>query len=148
MRKHFKEGLCYVGMFAAVAAIGIASSAREGQSAAAMLGTAEKAAQVVTIRNLAVKDGQVSGELVNNSSRTLRDVQVLIRYSWHWTNEFRPPRDDMGEAVYHTVAGEIAPRGSKAFSYQPSPPLPSSKDGRYETTVSIAGYTEIIPQKR
>ena len=148
MSKQFKVGLGYLVMIAAIAAVGIVGSAREGQGAAAMLGTAEKAAQVVTIRNLTVKDGQVSGELVNNSSsRTLRDVEVLIHYSWQWTNEFRPPRDDMGEAVYHAVAGEIAPGGSKAFSYQPSPPLRSGTDGRYETTVSVAGYTEIIPQK-
>ena len=147
MNKRFKVELGYLTVVAAIAALGVAGSAREGQGAAAMLATAEQAAQVVTIRNLTVKDGQVSGELVNNSSRTLRDVEVLIRYSWHWTNEFRPPRDDMGEAVYHTVAGEIAPRGSKSFSYQPAPPLRSGTDGRYETAVSVAGYTEIIPQK-
>jgi hypothetical protein len=134
-------------MIATIAALGVAGSAREGQSAAAMLATAEQAAQVVTIRNLTVKDGQVSGELVNNSSRTLRDVQVLIRYSWLWTDEYHPLRDDIGEAVYYTVEGEIAPRGSKSFSYQPSPPLPSRTDGRFEMAVSIAGYTEIIPAK-
>jgi hypothetical protein len=147
MSKQFKVAIGYLTMIAAMAALGVVGSAREGQSAQAMLAAAEQAAQVVTIRNLTVKDGQVSGELVNNSSRTLRDVEVLIRYSWHWTNEFRPPRDDMGEAVYQTVAGEIAAGGNKAFSYQPSPPLRSGTDGRYETTVSIAGYTEIIPQK-
>ena len=144
MSKRFKVKLGYLAM---IAALGVAGSAREGQSAAAMLATAEQAAEVVTIRNLTVKDGQVSGELVNNSSNTLRDVEVLIRHSWLWKNEFRPPRDDMGVAVYYTVAGEVAPRDSKAFSYQPSPPLPSRTDGSYETAVSIAGYTEIIPQK-
>ncbi|OGQ77876.1 MAG: hypothetical protein A3F90_18550 [Deltaproteobacteria bacterium RIFCSPLOWO2_12_FULL_60_19] len=148
MSKQFKGAIGYPAMIVAIAALGVVGSAHEGRSAQAMLATAEQAAQVVTIRNVTVKDGQVSGELVNGSSRTLRDVQVLIRYSWHWTNEFRPPRDDMGEAVYHTVAGEIAPRGGKSFSYRPAPPLRSGTDGRYETTVSIAGYTEIIPQKR
>ena len=147
MSKRFKVKPGYLAMIAAMAALGVAGSARDGRSAQAMLASAEQAAQVVTIRNLTIKDGQVSGELVNNSSNTLRDVEVLIRHSWLWKNEFRPPRDDMGVTVYYTVAGEIAPRGSKAFSYQPSPPLPSGTDGSYETAVSIAGYTEIIPAK-
>jgi len=147
MSKQFKVAIDYLAVVAAIAALSVAGSAREGQSAQAMLASAEQAAQVVTIRNLTVKDGQVSGELANNSSRTLRDVEVLIRYSWLWSDEYHPPRDDMGEAVYHTAAGEIAAGGNKAFSYQPSPPLRSGTDGRYETTVSIAGYTEIIPAK-
>ncbi|TMA08772.1 MAG: hypothetical protein E6J89_14115, partial [Deltaproteobacteria bacterium] len=46
----------------------------------ATLLSADKADQVVVVRNITVREGVVSGELVNKSSRPLRDVQLLIRY--------------------------------------------------------------------
>ena len=113
----------------------------------ATLLSADQAAQVIAIRDLTVKEGVVSGELLNRSSRRLRDVQLLIRYTWLWNDEFHPGQDDLGVAIYYTVEGEIPPGGSKPFAYRPSPPLPSRADGHFETVVSVAGYTEIIPPK-
>jgi len=113
-------------------------------SHSATLLMADQAGQVVVVRNVAVKDGAVSGELVNKSARTLRDVQLLIRYSWRWKNEFKPGSDEFGTAVYHTVEKEIPPGGTASFSYRPASPLPSRPDGHYETTVSVAGFAEII----
>jgi len=110
----------------------------------ATLVPAEKAAEVVVLRNVAIKDGKISGELVNQTKHAVRDVQLLIRHLWQWKNEFRPGTDEVGRAVYHTVEKEIAPGGSAPFSYEPSPPLPSGPGGFYQTTVSIAGFTEII----
>lgn len=40
--------------------------------------SADKAEEIVVIRNLTVKDGAVSGELLNKSSRLLRDVHLLM----------------------------------------------------------------------
>jgi hypothetical protein len=35
------------------------------------------------------------------------------------------------------------------FKFTPSPPLPKRTDGRFERpSVSIAGFTEIVPQSR
>jgi hypothetical protein len=114
---------------------------------AATLISQEQVSQAVSIRNLVVKDGVVSGELVNNSSRTLRDVQLLIRFTWLWNNEMHPGADSPGDAVYYTVEGDIPPGGSKPFTYRSASPLPSRPDGRYEIAVSVAGFAEIIPQK-
>ncbi len=110
----------------------------------ATLLSVDKAAEIVAVRNVTIKDGAVSGELVNNSRRPLRDVQLLIRYTWHWKNEFRPKDDSPGEAVFYTVEKEIPAGGTAAFTYRPSSPLPSRPDGQFETTVSVAGFTEII----
>ncbi len=110
----------------------------------ATLLSVEKAAEIVTVRNVTIKDGAVSGELVNNSRRPLRDVQLLIRYAWQWKNEFRPKDDSPGDAVFYTVEKEIAPGGAVSFTYKPSSPLSSRPDGQFETTVSVAGFTEII----
>jgi len=107
----------------------------------------DQASQAVSIRKLSVKDGVVSGELVNNSSRTLRDVQLLIRSTWLWNNEMHPGADSPGDAVYYTVEGDIPPGGSKPFTYRPASPLPSRPDGHFEVAVSIAGFAELIPQQ-
>jgi hypothetical protein len=114
---------------------------------AATLITQDQASQAVSIRNPSVKDGVVSGELLNNSSRTIRDVQLLVRSTWLWNNEMRPGADSPGDAVYYTVEGDIPPGGSKPFTYRPASPLPSRPDGHFEVAVSIAGFAEIIPQK-
>jgi len=110
---------------------------------ATLLGAA-KGAQVVVVENVTVKDGVVSGEVLNKSSGLLRDVQLLIRYVWLWKDEMRPGKDDPGMAVYSTLEKEIPPGGRAPFTYRPSPPLPSRSDGRFETTVSVAGFTEVV----
>lgn len=115
-----------------------------GAAAAATLLPADKAGQVVTVRNVTVKDGVVSGEVVNKSQRTLREVQLLIRYNWLWKDEFQPGKDDPSMAVYHTVEKEIAPGDTRRFTYKPASPLTSRPDGSFETSVSVAGFTEVI----
>jgi hypothetical protein len=61
---------------------------------------AERADEVIFLRNVAVKNGEVSGELVNNSPHAVRDVELQILYSWRWKDEFRPGKDDPGRAEY------------------------------------------------
>ena len=66
---------------------------------------------------------------LNNSSDTLRDVVLEIRYSWLWTDEF--PRQG-------NTAG-----GSARFEYKPSPPLPVRRDGSFLVDVKIAGFERV-----
>ncbi len=108
----------------------------------------DKASQVIVIQNTTIKDGTVSGEVVNKSRWTIRGVQLLIRYIWHWKNEYRPGDDSLSDAVYYTLEGEIAPGKAVPFTYKRSVPLPSRPDGYFETTVSVAGFTEVIQQNR
>jgi len=105
---------------------------------------AAKVPEAVAIRNLVVKEGAVSGELVNRSSRALRDVQLLIRHTWHWIDELHPGKDSPGTAVYFTVEKEIAPGGAVPFAYKPASPLPSRPDGYFEISVSVAGFSEVF----
>ena len=101
-----------------------------------MAATAEKTAvvagndvsRIATLRDVSIKNGEVSGELVNNSSDTLRDVVLEIRYSWLWTDE---------------SAKEIPPGGSARFEYKPSPPLPVRRDGSFLVDVKIAGFERV-----
>ena len=117
-----------------------------GSALAAADGVLEdgKSAAVVSVASLKVEDGVVSGELVNRSKWPLREVQLLIRYIWQWKSEFKPGEDVQGRAVYYTVEKEIAPGGKVDFTYRPASPLPSGPDGYFETTVTIAGFSEVI----
>lgn len=108
--------------------------------------TREQASKTVALRNVTVRDGQISGEVVNKSSHLIRDVQLLISHVWLWKNEFRPGEEAPGRAVFYDVKRELRPGESVPFSYTPSPPLPSRTDGYFETEVSVAGFTEVIPR--
>ena len=111
--------------------------------------TQAQAGSVVTIENLSVQDGGVSGAIRNKSPNTVRDVQLFIRYTFLWKNEFHPGKESPSAAFYPTVSGDIAPGGSLPFQFAPSPPLPKRSDGRFEQpSVSIAGFTQVIQQKR
>ena len=104
---------------------------------------ANEVARVATLRNVSIKNGDVSGEIVNNSSDTPRDVVVDIRYSWLWAYEYHPGKDDPGRTVYYTAAKEIPPGGSARFEYKPSPPLPVRRDGSFLVDVKIAGFERV-----
>ena len=108
-----------------------------------------QAGSVVTVENLTTQDGTVSGVVRNKSPNTVRDVQLFIRYEFLWKNEFHPGKDDPSAGFYQTVSGDIAPGGTLPFKFTPSPALPNRSDGKFEApSVSIAGFTQVIQQKR
>ena len=108
----------------------------------------QQAGNVLGIEKVAAQpDGTVTGEIRNNSKNTVRDVQLFIRHSFLWNNEFHPGKESPSAAFYPTISGDIAPGGSLPFKFTPTPPLPKRKDGRFEApSVSIAGFTQVIPQ--
>jgi hypothetical protein len=109
----------------------------------------EQTGSVLTIDNVTVQDGTVTGQIRNQSKNTVRDVQLFIRYTWLWTNERHPGKDDPSAAFYPAMAGEIAPGGSMPFKFTPSPPLAKRSGGKFEApSVSIAGFTQVIPQSK
>jgi hypothetical protein len=104
---------------------------------------AEKADDLV-LKNVKIgKDGEISGEVVNTSKETIRDVELQILYSWRWKDEFHPGTDDPGRAVYLTIDREIVPGQSAPFNYKPSPPLPVRKDGYFDISLKFVGFTRI-----
>jgi hypothetical protein len=48
----------------------------------------------------------------------VRDVQLLIRYTWLWYNETKPGKDDPGTSTYYTLPKEIAPGARLPFSFK------------------------------
>jgi hypothetical protein len=110
----------------------------------------QQADSVLRIENVAAQpDGSVSGEIRNNSNNTVRDVQLFIRSTFLWKNEFHPGKESPSVASYPTISGEIAPGKSLPFKFMPSPPLPKRMDGRFERpSVSVAGFTQVIQQAK
>jgi hypothetical protein len=105
---------------------------------------APEVSKIVELRGVTVQGDVVSGEIVNLSSRQLRDVQLLIRRCWHWKNEFRPGENSPGSADYYTVEREIPPGTIQRFAYRFPAPSPSRPDGQFETAVTVAGFNEIV----
>jgi hypothetical protein len=109
----------------------------------------EQAGTVLAIDKVTVQDGTIAGEIRNKSKNTVRDVQLFIRYTWLWANEFHPGKDNPSEVFYQTVSGDIAPGGSLPFKFTPSSPLPKRSGGKFAPpTVSVAGFTQVISQSR
>jgi len=109
--------------------------------------SAEDTARILAIEKIAVRAGMISGEVHNKFGHAVRDVQLLIRYIWLWDDELNPGKVDPDTPTYFTLNQTIDPGVKIGFDYKPSPPLPKIAGGRFETTVTIAGFTEIIPQK-
>jgi hypothetical protein len=105
----------------------------------------EETGRILAIDNIVVKDGVVSGEVRNKSNHAVRDVQLFIRYTWLWEDERHPGKTDPGTSTYYTLKVTIQPGAKTAFTYRPSPPLPKISGGHFDTSATIAGFTEIIP---
>jgi hypothetical protein len=95
----------------------------------------------VTLRNVKITDGVVSGIVVNNTRNQLKNVDLMFRYGWMWKHEFAPGTDNPGWAVVRTVDG-ISPGGEFPFTYSPESPLPVRSDGHFEISVIVAGFTQ------
>jgi hypothetical protein len=116
---------------------------QKGTTATLML--QEDVGRVAGLRNvMSTEGGEVSGELVNNTKQTLRDVRLQILYSWRWNNEYQPGKDDPGTARYYVLNQEIPPGQAARFNYKPSPPLASREDGQFDITVKVVGFAQVF----
>ena len=103
----------------------------------------------IALQNVTVRDGKVYGQIVNTSPNPVRDVQLLIRRTWLWANEFHPgpSADDPGMATYVTINRQIGRGESVPFSYNLPSDQSMPKKGSFMTHVSVAGFSEIIYPK-
>lgn len=101
--------------------------------------------QIVEVRDVRTAPDQVSGVLVNLSSKPVRDVRVRIDCSWLWADERHAggAEESPGRTAVYRVPGEIPPGGHLPFTYRPDTPLPQRSDGRFETSVSVVGLEQV-----
>ena len=102
-----------------------------------------EASQKIVIQSALIKNGSViSGTVINNSDKTVRDVGFRVRQEWLWNDELHPGPDSPGKTVPFTLHQEIAPHARAAFNIE-VPPLAPRSDGRFVTTLEITGFTEV-----
>jgi len=133
--------LCRPTMLAAMCIVAVGAGAR-AVAMDSMVGSGGASA-VVGIDDFRTDGGTVSGTLVNKSSKLLRDVRLLIRYSWLWSNEKSPGRNNPGFVEFYTVPGEVPMGGSLAFTHTPRRPLPQRTDGSFDISAQVVGFTEV-----
>jgi hypothetical protein len=126
------------------ALLGILTLPLFGAPARAVVVPSSEAAQTLVINDLTLKDGSVSGTVVNKSPATLRGVELLLRQVWQWTDERHPGADSPGRTLPFTLRGDVAPNASAPFTFQ-TPPLDQRSDGRFVTTMDVIGFTEVGP---
>jgi hypothetical protein len=120
---------------------------RPQKGTTATLLSQEDVGRVASLRNVvSTEKGEVSGEVVNNSKQTLRDVQLQILYSWRWKNEYHPGKDDPGTARYYVLNQEVPSGQTARFNYKPSPPLTSREDGQFDISVKVVGFAQVFQQ--
>ena len=105
----------------------------------------EQLQKTVDVRDVHANPDQVSGVLVNLSSKSVRSIRVRIDQAWLWKNERHPgeDKDNPGRSDVYTVPGEIPPGGRLPFTYRPDTPLPQRSDGRFESSVSVVSLEQI-----
>ena len=115
----------------------------QGPAATGIVVPLSEASQKIVIQSVLIKDGSViSGSVINNSDKAVREVGFRVRQEWLWNDELHPGTDSPGRAVPFTLHQEIAPHATAAFTIEISPLAPRS-DGRFVTTLEITGFTEV-----
>jgi hypothetical protein len=125
------------------AAIGFTSFTAAGEDTT---GSDRKDLQrVVEVRDVRAESDQVSGVLVNLSSKPVRGVRLRIDRSWLWADEKHAggAEESPGRTAVYTVPGEIPPGGQSPFTYRSDTPLPQRTDGRFDTSVSVVGLEQV-----
>ena len=106
-----------------------------------------EASKVLKLEDLNLAPSKISGEVVNASPHTLRDIKLLIQYHWLWENERNPGKDSPGRTADVVLQKELKPGDRVNFSYTPVPALPRRSDGNFMPEVDVAGFTVIVPQR-
>jgi len=115
----------------------------QGSAATAIVVPSSEASQKIVIQSVLIKDGSViSGTVINNSNKAVRDVGFRVRQEWLWNDELHPGTDSPGRTLSFTLRQDIAPHASASFSFQ-TPLLAQRSDGRFVTTVEVTGFSEV-----
>jgi hypothetical protein len=96
----------------------------------------------IVIEDLQVANGTVSGTVVNNSDAIIRGVGLLLRQTWHWTDERHPGPDSPGRSTPFTLTEDVPPHGRTPFRFE-TPALGERPGGRFVTTMDVTGFTEV-----
>lgn len=134
--------------FATVLAVGLAAVVSSRAPAVEPIVTEEQVvtpdrlAREVSVRSVEVDAGSVSGIVVNNSDKVLRNVQLMIRRSWLWDDEMHPGTNDPSRTDYYTLRQDVPPGGQVPFTYRSDSPVLEGRGGHFVTDVKVASLVQ------
>ena len=105
--------------------------------------TSTDVGRAIVLEDLVLKTSEVLGTVHNRSPDDLRDLQLLIRYTWLWQDETKPGENDPSASAIYRLDQELKPGQREKFIFKPTPPLPSMSGGQFAITVSIFAYTAV-----
>jgi hypothetical protein len=104
----------------------------------------EEASKFVTVDEIALEEGRVTGVIVNRRPHPLRDVRLVVENVYRWPSEFRPGEESPNQAEIILVEEEI-PAGSRTpFSATLRRPSSPEVGGHFVTQVHILGFSEVL----
>lgn len=109
------------------------------------LAVTTQADSTAEVRDVRVEDDTVHGTLVNKSSKSLRDVRLLIRHAWLWKTERSPGNSNPGRSEFYSFPGEIAAGASAPFTYHLERLDAPRGEGKFMTSAEIMSYTLVGP---
>lgn len=83
--------------------------------------------------------------MTNSLLHPIRDIDLLLKYIWRWNDEFHPADNAPGNISVVTLKEQLAPGQTLDFAYAGPPPDAKRADGRFETEISVAGFTVVVP---
>ena len=101
------------------------------------------AARAIALENLVLTSSEVSGTVRNRTPDDLREIQLLIRYTWLWQDETKPGNIDPSTSAIYRVDRELKPGERENFSFKPTPPLSNITGGQFSITVSVFAFTAV-----
>jgi hypothetical protein len=94
------------------------------------------------LSEIRVDGDAIEARLTNRGPHELRDVRVLLTYTYHWPDETDPGDESPGHAWVHVVPGPLIPGASETLRFAPPGGLPTG-EGRFEPGGQVLGFTEV-----
>ena len=107
--------------------------------------TPDQAKTMVLVHDVKVDEKGISGKVTNSLLHPIRDIDLLLKYIWRWNDEFHPADNAPGNISVVTLKEQLAPGQTLDFAYAGPPPDAKRADGRFETEISVAGFTVVVP---
>lgn len=103
--------------------------------------TEDQMAGVVEIKDVQADGNAVTGNVVNRTNDTLRNLRVKISDVFRRTDERKPGSHDPSQAGEARIAGPVPPHTAVPFRYERPASLPERKDGTFKTDVAVVSVT-------
>ena len=126
---------------AGLALLGLVAGSRAASAASPQMVEPDRLDSMASVEDLTTEGGELSGQVVNRTDKTLTDVHILTTDLFVWKNERHPGDDDPSRAEERTIPGPIPPHASVSFRFEREP-LPRRTDGAFTTMTRVLGLTE------